>query len=144
MALKQTLALSTTKQHFPKHSAPRILRYITHVPFNTSCNLSLKCSVEYQYNQAVEYSKPAEIPWRKELCNTVHLIGNVGTPVEIRHLSSGKVVASTRLAVRKSASQTSWYAYIFFFLLSYAKTCLIMPFGLVGSGYFCSCLIMPS
>ncbi|KAJ6306572.1 hypothetical protein OIU78_021814 [Salix suchowensis] len=34
--------------------------------------------------------------------------GIVGTPVEIKHLPSGKVVAWTRLAVKKSANDTSW------------------------------------
>ncbi|KAJ4727377.1 protein OSB2, chloroplastic-like [Melia azedarach] len=72
--------------------------------------LKLKCSIDYkdyQYNQAA-YSKPPEIPWSKELSNTVHLIGVVGTPVEIKHLPSGKVLAWTRLAVRKSTTDTSW------------------------------------
>ncbi|OMP08828.1 Primosome PriB/single-strand DNA-binding protein [Corchorus olitorius] len=72
---------------------------------------TLKCSVDYRdqnYNLQVSYPKPQEIPWRKELCNTVHLIGNVGAPLEIRHLPSGKVVAWTRLAVKKSSTDTTW------------------------------------
>ncbi|XP_060676368.1 protein OSB2, chloroplastic [Ziziphus jujuba] len=83
----------------------------------------LKCSVEYNrdhYNDnnqgavAVAYPKPAEIPWKKELCNTVHLIGVVGVPVEIRHIpSSGKVLAWTRLAVKKSPTNTSWISLTF-------------------------------
>ncbi|KAL6208680.1 hypothetical protein ACLB2K_019627 [Fragaria x ananassa] len=36
------------------------------------------------------------------------LIGVVGLPVEIKHLPSGKVLAWTRLAVKKSATDTSW------------------------------------
>ncbi|OMO78404.1 Primosome PriB/single-strand DNA-binding protein [Corchorus capsularis] len=71
----------------------------------------LKCSVDYSdqnYNLQVSYPKPQEIPWSKELCNTVHLIGNVGFPVEIKHLPSGKVVARTRLAVKKSSTDTTW------------------------------------
>ncbi|PON95016.1 Single-stranded DNA-binding protein [Trema orientale] len=85
---------------------------------------SFKCSVEYSnsnsnnnhnhqhYHQvaatAAAYPRPAEIQWKKELCNTVHLIGVVGVPVEIKHLPSGKVVAWTRLAVKKSSTDTSW------------------------------------
>ncbi|KAJ7972717.1 protein OSB2, chloroplastic-like [Quillaja saponaria] len=64
------------------------------------------------YNQ-VSYSKPPEIPWKKELCNSVNLIGIVATPVEIKHLPSGKAVAWTRLAVKKSATQTSWISLTF-------------------------------
>lgn len=74
--------------------------------------LRLRCSVDYkdhQYSSQASYPKPAEIPWNKELTNTVHLIGVVGTPIETKHLPSGKVLAWTRLAVRKSATQTSWY-----------------------------------
>ncbi|XP_039001063.1 protein OSB2, chloroplastic-like, partial [Hibiscus syriacus] len=72
---------------------------------------TLKCSIDYRdqnYNLQVSYPKPSEIPWSKELCNTVHLIGNVGAPVEIKHLPSGKILAWTRLAVRKSPSDTTW------------------------------------
>ncbi|KAK8674478.1 hypothetical protein V6N13_112768 [Hibiscus sabdariffa] len=77
-----------------------------HFPFRT-----LKCSVDYRdqnYNLQASYPKPSEIPWNKDLCNTVHLIGNVGAPVEIKHLPSGKVLAWTRLAVRKSPTDTTW------------------------------------
>lgn len=77
---------------------------------------SFKCEVEYSrdhYSSSVQvpvaHPRPAEVPWKKELCNTVHLIGVVGLPVEIKHLPSGKVLAWTRLAVKKSASDTSWY-----------------------------------
>ncbi|KAE8704030.1 auxin-induced protein 22D [Hibiscus syriacus] len=63
---------------------------------------------DQNYNLQVSYPKPSEIPWSKELCNTVHLIGNVGAPVEIKHLPSGKILAWTRLAVRKSPSDTTW------------------------------------
>lgn len=38
----------------------------------------------------------------------VHLIGIVAIPVEIKHLPSGKVLAWTRLAVKKSATDTTW------------------------------------
>lgn len=68
---------------------------------------SLKCSIDYNNGQAV-FPKPSQLPWKKELCNSVHLIGNVGRPVEIKHLPSGKVVAWTSLAVKKSATDTSW------------------------------------
>lgn len=60
----------------------------------------------------IAYPRPAEVQWKKELCNTVHLIGVVGLPIEIKHLPSGKVVAWTRLAVKKSSSDTSWYYFL--------------------------------
>ncbi|KAF7818381.1 protein OSB1, mitochondrial-like [Senna tora] len=85
---------------------------------NTKWNGRLKCSMDdykdqfygnNHYNQLqVAYPKPSEIPWNKELCNSVNLIGIVAAPVEIKHFPSGKVVAWTRLAVKKNASQTSW------------------------------------
>lgn len=86
---------------------------------NSKWNGRSKCSMDdyrdqfygnNHYNQAqVTYPKPSEIPWNKELCNSVSLIGIVGTPIEIKHFSSGKAVAWTRLAVKKNATQTSWY-----------------------------------
>ncbi|ESW16682.1 hypothetical protein PHAVU_007G176800 [Phaseolus vulgaris] len=63
---------------------------------------TFKCSMT-----AMSYPKPSEIPWQKELCNSVNLIGIVAVPVEIKHLPSGKVVAWTCLSVKKSVTQTS-------------------------------------
>ncbi|KAF7804690.1 protein OSB1, mitochondrial-like [Senna tora] len=61
------------------------------------------------HNQSqVSFPKPSMIPWKKELCNSVNLIGIVAVPVEIKHFPSGKVVAWTRLAVKKNATQTFW------------------------------------
>lgn len=56
-----------------------------------------------------QYPWPAEIQWKKELCNSVQLIGFVVKPVQIRHLSSRKVITWSRLAVKKSQHQTGWY-----------------------------------
>ncbi|KAK7270302.1 hypothetical protein RIF29_23349 [Crotalaria pallida] len=77
--------------------------------------LKLKCSSSSSYSSmeteqvVVEaYPKPTEIQWNKELCNSVNLIGIVASPVEIRHFPSGKVVAWTRLTVKKNATQSSW------------------------------------
>lgn len=56
----------------------------------------------------VSYPKPSVVPWMKELCNSVNLIGVVAVPVEIKHFPSGKVVAWTRLAVKKNATQSFW------------------------------------
>ncbi|KAL6217469.1 hypothetical protein ACLB2K_010686 [Fragaria x ananassa] len=76
---------------------------------------TFKCAVEYSrdhYSSSLQvpvaHPRPAEVQWKKELCNTVQLIGVVGLPVEIKHLPSGKVLAWTRLAVKKSATDTSW------------------------------------
>ncbi|KAK8953561.1 hypothetical protein KSP40_PGU006658 [Platanthera guangdongensis] len=54
------------------------------------------------------HSRPPEIPWSKDLANSVHLIGNIGASVQIKQLSSGKVLAWTSLGVKKSSSETSW------------------------------------
>ena len=75
----------------------------TQLRYSIFCNYS-----NDNYNQAVSYPRPSEVPWKKELCNSVSLIGIVGAPVEMKHLSSGKVLAWTRLAVKKSASDSTW------------------------------------
>eukprot|EP00262_Sarcandra_glabra_P002726 TRINITY_DN13136_c0_g1_i2.p1 TRINITY_DN13136_c0_g1~~TRINITY_DN13136_c0_g1_i2.p1 ORF type:complete len:253 (+),score=37.32 TRINITY_DN13136_c0_g1_i2:214-972(+) len=61
-------------------------------------------------HERVIYPRPAEIAWKKELANSVSLIGIVGTSIQIKHLSSGKVLAWTRLSVKKSSSSsdTTW------------------------------------
>ncbi|GFP81447.1 protein argonaute 1 [Phtheirospermum japonicum] len=53
-----------------------------------------------------QYPRPTEIQWKKELCNSVQLIVVIGAPVQIKHLPSGKVVAWSRLAVKKSQTDT--------------------------------------
>jgi len=122
MALEQALALSpspATNLYFSISNPPLTntktpalsLNPLTSSSKRSHFQRSLKCSADYrdnQYSQAVTHAKPAEIQWNKDLCNSVHLIGIVGTPVEIKHLPSGKVVAWTRLAVKKSANDTSW------------------------------------
>ncbi|XP_019188168.1 PREDICTED: protein OSB1, mitochondrial-like [Ipomoea nil] len=67
-------------------------------------------AVVYEYGRfgASQYPRPMEIQWKKELCNSVQLIGVVAKPVQIKHLPSGKVVAWSRLAVKKSQNETSW------------------------------------
>ncbi|KAK3149936.1 hypothetical protein QOZ80_3AG0225030 [Eleusine coracana subsp. coracana] len=74
----------------------------------------LRCSA--QYGEAATpptTPRPAEIPWSKELCNSVRLIGTVGTDVELRQLSRGATVARGRLAVWKSATETTWVTLAF-------------------------------
>lgn len=69
--------------------------------FNGEDNLSSQ-------QEQLQYPRPSVIPWNKEISNSVHLIGFVGTPVQVKHFDSGKVLASTRLAVKKSATETTW------------------------------------
>ncbi|KAK9087126.1 hypothetical protein Syun_029520 [Stephania yunnanensis] len=59
-------------------------------------------------DQRVRFPRPSEIPWTKDLCNSVNLIGVVGAAVQIKHLASGKAVAWTRIGVKKSAADTIW------------------------------------
>ncbi|RZC50420.1 hypothetical protein C5167_018837 [Papaver somniferum] len=66
-------------------------------------------SSSFNQDNQTQYPKPTEIPWSKELANTVHLIGNVGNPVQIKYLDSGKVLAWTSLAVRRSPTETTWF-----------------------------------
>ncbi|XP_042517666.1 protein OSB2, chloroplastic-like [Macadamia integrifolia] len=76
---------------------------------------SLRCSLDHDNDphNGVVYPRPTEIPWKKELCNSVQLIGIIATPIEIRHFSSGKVLAWTRIGVKKSATDTSWISLTF-------------------------------
>ncbi|GLT42394.1 hypothetical protein SLA2020_163960 [Shorea laevis] len=119
MAIEQTListrnAVVCFRNPFPDTrlvapTSPLSLHFYSGVPKRQNFSRSLKCSVEYKdqgYSLQASYPKPKEVPWSKELCNTVHLIGVVGSPVEIKHLSSGKVLAWTRLAVKKSPTDT--------------------------------------
>ena len=71
-----------------------------------------RCSARYGGPAAppTTTTRPAEIPWSRELCNSVRLIGTVGTEVELRQLPSGSAVARGRLAVWKSATETTWYS----------------------------------
>lgn len=90
--------------------SPCVSPFFVSLPqLKTRLRYSILCNYNNDhYNQAVSYPRPSEVPWKKELCNTVSLIGIVGAPLEIKHLSSGKVLAWTRLAVKKSASDTTW------------------------------------
>lgn len=126
MALEQTLVSTRNlvfSVSFPRKSPNNIqipalspsqnplIKQAWLISHRQSLKLRLRCSVDYknhQFSSQVSYPKPPEIPWSKELTNTVHLIGVVGTPIETKHLPSGKFLAWTRLAVRKSATHTSW------------------------------------
>ncbi|KAF5482321.1 hypothetical protein F2P56_002902 [Juglans regia] len=111
--LLQPSSLSTTRttRNFvciiPKFPFPNLRIPSLAAPSSTNRCLQLRCSVDhkdqqqYSTNTQVAYPKPTEIQWSKELSNTVNIIGIVGTP-------SGKALAWTRLAVKKSASLTSW------------------------------------
>jgi len=109
MALEQAVSSSTTSRNvlvFPKTLLSKPHFGVASSPSWRTQRWkglgSLKCSMT-----TTSYPKPSEIPWQKELCNSVNLIGIVSVPVEIKHLPSGKVVAWTCLSVKKSATQTS-------------------------------------
>ncbi|XP_009607292.1 protein OSB1, mitochondrial-like [Nicotiana tomentosiformis] len=76
--------------------------------YNSSGNGNVSVYEYERFAGRSQYPRPSEIQWKKELCNSVQLIGNVAAPVQIKHLNSGKVVAWTRLAVRKSQNDTTW------------------------------------
>ncbi|KAI3421398.1 uncharacterized protein J3R85_012314 [Psidium guajava] len=109
MALKQGLISAGNAKLFvfptsnSSGSSPNTLFSFAPSIKHLTRNARLRCSL-----QAATYPRPQEIQWRKELTNSVQLIGIVSTPVEVRNLPSGKVVAWTRLAVRKSPTDTSW------------------------------------
>lgn len=116
MALEQAVSLSSTRfrnlttfpqnpNFIPKFKLP-VSTTLSSKPIHR--NFNLKCSNSITNNGAASYPKPPEISWNKDLSNSVNLIGFVANPVEIKHLPSGKVVAWTRLSVKKNASQMSW------------------------------------
>ncbi|XP_057963548.1 protein OSB1, mitochondrial-like isoform X2 [Malania oleifera] len=119
MALKHTLVLRNlflasesthTSSSSPFPNPISSLRFLTSPSQPKIKRLGFNRSVEYNghHHEQSVYPKPSEIPWKKELCNAVHLIGIVGTPVQLKHLSSGKVLAWTRLGFKKSATDTIW------------------------------------
>ncbi|KAL9261058.1 OSB1, mitochondrial-like protein [Drosera capensis] len=91
------------------HRLPPSLHFTPHTtrPLRISCSVS-GYKEPYVPPAPGAYPPPAEIPWKKEICNNVQLIGNLGLDVQITQFMSGKVVASTRLAVKKSANDTTW------------------------------------
>ncbi|XP_042026823.1 protein OSB2, chloroplastic-like [Salvia splendens] len=130
MALKQTLIPNNTLllHRDPIRISPFSSRFLNP---NAARKLApaplIKCSYDYgaassnswlyEYERFAapgpQYPRPPEIQWKKELCNSVQLIGVVGAPVQIKHLASGKAVAWTRLAVKKSQTDTTWISLTF-------------------------------
>ncbi|KAL5712407.1 hypothetical protein ACHQM5_014586 [Ranunculus cassubicifolius] len=105
----KSLSISFTKTLIPSILTTNHYPKITSINayYNTN-NLSFNGDDQGQEQEPLEYPRPSEIPWNKEICNSVHLIGIIGTPVQLKNLSSGKVLAWTRLGVRKSATDTTW------------------------------------
>ncbi|KAK7345883.1 hypothetical protein VNO77_16498 [Canavalia gladiata] len=110
MALEQAVSSTTTLRNLlaiPSNPIPKPQFQIA----RTQQRSKLKCSMNMNMNTStstVAYPRPSEIPWKKELCNSVNLIGVVAAPVVIKHFPSGKVAAWTRLSVKKSATQSFW------------------------------------
>lgn len=115
LALPKTLLLCTPRNPFiPSTSVnPNHPIHLLSTPSQTTKNKrrfgAVKCTLNYDNNIGREervavpqYPRPAEIPWQKEICNTVHLIGYVTTVVQIRYLPDDRTVAVCRLAVSKS------------------------------------------
>ncbi|CAH9074569.1 unnamed protein product [Cuscuta epithymum] len=106
----QPLTLKLSSLSSSSHKSTRLI-YCRPISYsNDYHNGNNSDAVVFEYNQlgASQYPRPSEIQWKKELCNSVQLIGIVAVPVQIKHLPSGKTVAWTRLAVKKSASETTW------------------------------------
>lgn len=73
-----------------------------------------------QYNDGdssrgiTKFPRPQEVPWQKELANTVHFIGVIGRAVQFKYTQSGKAFAWTRLGVRTGSDQeTMWFTLTF-------------------------------
>ncbi|VAI21607.1 unnamed protein product [Triticum turgidum subsp. durum] len=104
----------------PSPSRRRLLLSSSHLrlPPLLSRSGRLRCSAGYGDAAAPQQAapttqRPDEIPWSRELCNSVRLIGTVGTDIELRQLPSGASVARGRIAVWKSATETTWVTLAF-------------------------------
>ncbi|CAL4934828.1 unnamed protein product [Urochloa decumbens] len=105
--------LKTLNPSAAGHRCGRLSSSLLRLPPPVPRGRRLRCSAQYgefaaPATTATTTPRPAEIPWSKELCNSVRLIGTVGTEVELRQLPSGSAVARGRLAVWKSATETTW------------------------------------
>ncbi|CAL4917998.1 unnamed protein product [Urochloa decumbens] len=104
--------LKTLNPSAAGHRRGRLSSSLLRLPPPVPRGRRLRCSAQYGEAAAPPTTtttpRPAEIPWSKELCNSVRLIGTVGTEVELRQLPSGSAVARGRLAVWKSATETTW------------------------------------
>ncbi|CAL4926314.1 unnamed protein product [Urochloa decumbens] len=104
--------LKTLNPSAAGHRRGRLSSSLLRLPPPVPRGRRLRCSAQYSEAAAPPTTtttpRPAEIPWSKELCNSVRLIGTVGTEVELRQLPSGSAVARGRLAVWKSATETTW------------------------------------
>ncbi|CAN6310126.1 unnamed protein product [Urochloa humidicola] len=104
--------LKTLNPSAAGHRRGRLSSSLLRLPPPVPRGRRLRCSAQYGEAAAppttTTTTRPAEIPWSKELCNSVRLIGTVGTEVELRQLPSGSAVARGRLAVWKSATETTW------------------------------------
>ncbi|KAJ7532581.1 hypothetical protein O6H91_13G010900 [Diphasiastrum complanatum] len=61
---------------------------------------------------AMDFPRPEEIPWQKNLVNNVNLIGLLGKDPEIKYFDTGRICARSSLAVRKSSDfdeSPSWF-----------------------------------
>ncbi|XP_006651616.2 protein OSB2, chloroplastic-like [Oryza brachyantha] len=99
-------------------SSGRRLRLPLALPLPRGGRVPPRFSAEYREAAAPRPAtattpRPTEVPWSRELCNSVRLIGTVGTDVELRQLPSGGAVARGRLAVWKSATETTWVTLAF-------------------------------
>ncbi|BDA44738.1 probable single-stranded DNA-binding protein [Coccomyxa sp. Obi] len=50
-----------------------------------------------------------EVDFDPRLVNSVGILGNIGKPFELRKLSNGMCVATTRVAVKNSKKETEWF-----------------------------------
>jgi hypothetical protein len=68
--------------------------------------------VEQADGAKTDFPRPPTVVWSKELANRVHFIGRLGRDMEVKYLDTGKVVAKSSLAVKRSSKKDdapSWY-----------------------------------
>ena len=106
-ALAATHLLQNPSHRLPliRNPNPNFLLSFSSVRRFCPPRLGIRCSSEV-VNGA--YPRPTTITWRKDIANSVQFIGIVGTPVQIKYVSSGKVLAWTRLGVKNSSTETTW------------------------------------
>ncbi|CAM6019022.1 unnamed protein product [Sphagnum balticum] len=61
--------------------------------------------VEQADSAKTDFPRPPTVVWSKELANRVHFIGRLGRDMEVKYLDTGKVVAKSSLAVKRSSKK---------------------------------------
>ncbi|KAH7415763.1 hypothetical protein KP509_14G059500 [Ceratopteris richardii] len=111
------LSLAVTHVAVGKHIAPLRLNAVAHrllcfASHATSSFGPVSFSSSAFSKDGPRFPRAKEIPWQKELVNSVNLVGRIVGDIDITYLDSGKIVAQTSIKVAKYIDNVE-YADIF-------------------------------